>query len=320
MSSIGSSVRRPYIDTAALLTQVSMRPNARSAASAMVSTWCGSATSAVTVNGATAVVADLLDGVRQVVAVSRREHHRAPRCAACFAVTSPMPLDAPVITMTCSLIGSSSILMRLTPANLSLDRRRQPLSDSGGGCRTIRSVPCLWSTSHFDAPLSARQNRSVTVRTADTQIRARRPRAATSAAPDRRSAFRRRQRHQAEQRLHDSGNAVAFHNCGAFARGYAPGVTRSPRAYPPTHSGIRYSGYSSARSNSARARSCARASNPNRRSPKMIVALLHCPHGATVVAQRVVERVSGRQRSMPQPLNISGANSRPTTGHGAPRR
>jgi hypothetical protein len=32
---------------------------------------------------------------------------RAPRSAASFAVHSPMPLDAPVMTTTCSSIGLS---------------------------------------------------------------------------------------------------------------------------------------------------------------------------------------------------------------------
>src|SRR5688500_13395025 len=100
-----------------------------------------------------------------------------------------MPLDAPVITMTCSLIGSSSILMRLTPANLSLDRRRQPLvtpaaagarpvSFPAYGARPISMLHCLLART-ADSPWHGRHADPV-----------RRPRASTSAGSDRRSTSR----------------------------------------------------------------------------------------------------------------------------------
>ena len=100
--------------TAALLTQVSMRPNAATAAAAIDSTSCGFDTSAATWI-APAGVPDLVDGLAQVALVAGGQRDRRATCAAFFAVTSPIPLDAPVMTTTWSRRGFSLTVMLLTP-------------------------------------------------------------------------------------------------------------------------------------------------------------------------------------------------------------
>ena len=98
---------RPYIDTAALLTQVSMRPNSLNAAAAMASLAAGSATSATTYAARPACRQMPDVAARRSASFRAASTTQAPRLAARLAVTSPIPLDAPVITMTCSSSGLS---------------------------------------------------------------------------------------------------------------------------------------------------------------------------------------------------------------------
>src|SRR4051812_11147949 len=111
MSSMLTSMTRPYIETAALFTQVWMRPNSRSAAIPICSTCGRSATSAVT-----AIARPPWDRISSTAcsrsaALRAASTTRAPRAAACFAVTRPIPLDAPVMTIVCSDNGRSGNLM-----------------------------------------------------------------------------------------------------------------------------------------------------------------------------------------------------------------
>src|SRR5688500_6855454 len=98
----------------ALFTQLSMRPNSRSATSARCSTSRSSATSVTTWTAAppaASMSATTRWSARSLRAASTAE---APRCAASFAVASPIPLEAPVTTTTCSDNGLSFSSARMT--------------------------------------------------------------------------------------------------------------------------------------------------------------------------------------------------------------
>lgn len=101
-SSSATSSSFPKMDTPASFTHVSNPPNRSNAAVAIRSTSSRLLTSAVT---ATAL-GPSSDATRWTASVLRAASTRpAPCSAARRAVASPIPLLAPVITMTCSRIG-----------------------------------------------------------------------------------------------------------------------------------------------------------------------------------------------------------------------
>jgi hypothetical protein len=99
-SAIGTAVSRPYTATAALFTQVSIRPNSWIAVSAMRSTSSGTATSATAYVARPPALRIPSTARRRSLSLRAAKTTRAPREAAIFAVIRPMPLEAPVITMT----------------------------------------------------------------------------------------------------------------------------------------------------------------------------------------------------------------------------
>ena len=87
--------------TAALLTQVSMRPNAATAAAAIDSTSCGFDTSAATWIARPPACLISLTASRRSPSL-RAASATARASLRGTAVTSPIPLDAPVMTTTWS--------------------------------------------------------------------------------------------------------------------------------------------------------------------------------------------------------------------------
>src|SRR5688500_1465113 len=103
LSSSGTSSSFPKMETPALFTQVLIEPNSRNAAVAMASTSSGFATSATT--KVARPPADVISVVTRLRSASFRELRTtfAPCRAASRAVERPIPLEAPVMTMVCSL-------------------------------------------------------------------------------------------------------------------------------------------------------------------------------------------------------------------------
>jgi hypothetical protein len=91
---------RPKIDTPALLTHVSKPPSSRAAVRATRSTSAGTPTSAGTALAVPPAAPISAASASSAAALRAVSTSRAPRAAAIRAVTSPMPLDAPVMTTT----------------------------------------------------------------------------------------------------------------------------------------------------------------------------------------------------------------------------
>src|SRR6266566_6929323 len=95
----------------ASLIQVSNPPKRVTAASATCRTSSSFPTSATTASACppAALISD--SSCRSAASLRAASTSRAPRCAAMRAVVKPIPLDAPVITMTCSSRGLRRILV-----------------------------------------------------------------------------------------------------------------------------------------------------------------------------------------------------------------
>ena len=93
------------MDTPALFTHVSMRPKRLTASWAASSIFCRSATSATTCNASPPSEAIRPASALSVSALRAIRTSLAPRRAACNAVVNPIPLEAPVMTITCSFRG-----------------------------------------------------------------------------------------------------------------------------------------------------------------------------------------------------------------------
>ncbi len=100
----GSAVwsSRAHIPRPALLTQVSIRPNRATAASASRSTSERSATSRATARASPPSALIRAAASSRACPLRAARTTLAPRLAAVSAVARPMPDDAPVITITCS--------------------------------------------------------------------------------------------------------------------------------------------------------------------------------------------------------------------------
>src|SRR5919107_2141634 len=213
MSSTGTSITRPYIDTAALFTQVSMRPNSRIASFAMRSTWSGSDTSAVTAMARPPRERMSSTTRWRSAALRAARTTRAPRLAACRAVTRPMPLDAPVITMTCSDKGRSGNFIGYLVADSFQDgfkhrcraiapHRRQRLGcrlpDDVEGALLVEDLPLRRAV--LVTPEAQRGRRLADAQVAKDQFRDPRGQGRIDD-----QCFRGGERQQAEQRLHHQG-------------------------------------------------------------------------------------------------------------------
>ena len=104
-SSSGTSQVSPKMEMPASFTQVSNRPNSRIAAAATCLTSSSLPTSQTTATARPPC--PLISSARSRSAASLRAASTtaAPCAAAIRAVTSPMPLLAPVMTITCSARG-----------------------------------------------------------------------------------------------------------------------------------------------------------------------------------------------------------------------
>src|SRR3954464_9304568 len=100
------------MDTPALLTHVSKPPNASVARSAIMPTSSRLATSAMTVIARPPEPSISTRALASPSGSRAASTTRAPSCAAIFAVASPIPLEAPVMTTTWSSIRLSFTPMR----------------------------------------------------------------------------------------------------------------------------------------------------------------------------------------------------------------
>src|SRR4051812_13384764 len=101
MSSTDTWGISPKIETPALFTQVSNRPNSATAAAATAATSCWRPTSATTGSAWPPDRRISLASSCRACSFRAARTTFAPRCAAHRAVTRPMPLEAPVMTTTC---------------------------------------------------------------------------------------------------------------------------------------------------------------------------------------------------------------------------
>src|SRR3954471_13887898 len=133
-SSSLTSSRRAYRPRPASFTQVSMRPKCSIAARASCSTCWRSETSQVTAIASPPAAVIRLTMSLSVPSLRAASTTLAPFFAAVSAVAKPMPLEAPVITMTCSFKGFSlGLAMICSSVNVHPRGRKPRTNDKGPG-------------------------------------------------------------------------------------------------------------------------------------------------------------------------------------------
>ena len=189
------------------------------------------------------------------------------------------------------------------------------VSDSGGGCLTTRKVPCLCSTSTCESPFPSRQNRSVAVRAGRGADRAR----STSGSHGRQHGIddervERRDRLQAEERVdqqRERAGVPQLRRVGARIRAGTSALAArvAADALRDAVLGIQLApGRTAPARAPARARRSRIGAGRTRSSPSPPPTPCRGDSSAGCRTRALDESVR-----MPQPLNMSGANSRPTT-------
>src|SRR5215217_5274552 len=136
--SSGISSKDPHMLVPALLTHTSIPPKAEAAAPASWRTWAGSVTSVGT--GSARRPPSASQSCVASSSSSRRRAARttlAPRRAKAWAVASPMPLEAPVITT----VASRRLLMTIHPPFHSVNALPTPSEDVIPADRSSKPLP-----------------------------------------------------------------------------------------------------------------------------------------------------------------------------------